>query len=212
MITPTELDQFIICKKCHTLHEKVELKEGSKALCSKCDTVIYSHDSNMIDKTLALVVTAFISLLVAFSFTIITININGLEQSLTLGSLFVVIAENNQYVVGIMLLFLIVIFPFVIIVSMFFLLINMKFKKGDFLVRRLLILLAHLRPWSMIDIFFISLLVAMVKLFDIAQIEIGISFAAFILTLILDIIITKSISFYQLWEEHDRIYRTREVK
>lgn len=208
----SELDNLIICHKCHTLHEKIPLHQGGKALCSQCNILLYQNDKHMLDKTLALVVTAFISLLIAFQFTIITININGLEQSLNLSSLFVVILEHEQYLVGLMLLFLIVIFPFVILVSMFFLLLYMKIDKAGYLVKRLLILLAHLKPWSMVDIFFISLLVAMVKLFDIAQIELGISFAAFILTLILDVIITKNISFYELWEYHDKIYGTKNAK
>jgi len=201
-----ELDKLIICHKCHTLHEKTPLKEGMKAYCSQCDVLLYKNDPYVLDRTLALVVTAFISLVVAFKFTIISININGLEQSLNLTSLFVVILEEKEYLVGLMLLFLIVIFPFVILISMFFLLIYMKMGKAEYLVRRLLILLAHLRPWSMVDIFFISLLVAMVKLFDLAQIELGVSFAAFVLTLFLDAIITKNISFYELWEYHDKIY------
>jgi len=200
------LNNLIICKKCHTLHEKIPLHQGGKALCTKCSTLIYKRDERMLDKTLALVITAFISLIVAFQFNIITININGLEQSLTLGSIFVVIAENEQYVIGIMLLFLIVIFPLTMIVSLFFLLLYMKLEKAGYLVKRLLILLAHIQHWSMIDIFFISLLVAMVKLFDYAQIELGVSFIAFIFTLLLDIIITKNIGFYELWEYHDKIY------
>jgi len=208
----SELNNLIICKKCHTLHQKIPLHKGGKALCTKCNTLIYKRDEQMIDKTLALVITAFISLVVAFQFNIITININGLEQSLTLGSIFVVMAENEQYVIGIMLLFLIVIFPLTMIISLFFLLIYMKLGKAGYLVKRLLILLAHIQHWSMIDIFFISLLVAMVKLFDYAQIELGVSFIAFIFTLLLDIIITKNIGFYELWEYHDKIYGEKNEK
>jgi paraquat-inducible protein A len=208
----SELDNLIICHKCHTLHEKVPLEEGAKALCTQCDILLYKNDPHILDKTLALVITAFISLMVAFQFTIITININGLEQSLNLTSLFTVILEHEQYLVGLMLLFLIVIFPFVILISMFFLILYMKIEKAKYLVERLLILLAYLKPWSMVDIFFISLLVAMVKLFDLAQIELGISFAAFVLTLFLDAIITKNISFYELWEHHDNIYGEKNGK
>jgi len=206
MIKEHKLNDLIICKKCHTLHEKIPLHNKRKALCSKCNIVLYQRDDRMIDKTLALVITAAISLIIAFEFTIITINIQGLEQSLTLGSLFSVIIEYKQYVVGLMFLFLIFIFPIAIISSMFLLLLLMKLKKGAYLTKRLLILLAHLRPWSMIDIFFISLLVAMVKLFDYANIELGVSFIAFSFTLILDIIITKNIGFNELWEMHTKIY------
>jgi paraquat-inducible protein A len=210
MITNHELDQFIICKKCDTLHRKIPLHQGGKALCSKCDTLIYRRNDKMIETTLALVITTLISLIVAFQFTIVTININGLEQSLTLASLFAVLIEHKQYVVGVMFLFLIVIFPLMILSSMFFILFFMKIKKYSYSVKRLLILLSYLKHWSMIDIFFISLLVAMVKLFDYARIELGISFVALILTLILEFIITNSISFHELWEKYESIYRGKD--
>ena len=206
MITEEELDNLIICKKCHTLHKRVPLSHNKKAFCSKCDILLYQDNSNTLDKTLALVIASAISLFVAFKFTIVTINIQGLEQSLTLYGLFMVILEQQQYIVGIMFIFLIVIFPITIILSMLILLILMKFKKGGYLTHRLLILLAHIRPWSMVDIFFISLLVAMVKLFDYAYIELGVSFVALVFTLILDIIITKNLSFYELWDLHTKIY------
>ncbi len=206
MITEEELDNLIICKKCHTLHKRVPLSENKKAFCSKCDILLYQNSTNTLDRTLALVIAAAISLFITFKFTIITINIQGLEQSLTLYALFMVILEQQQYIVGMMFIFLIVIFPITIISSMLILLTLMKFKKGKYLTQRLLILLAHVRPWSMVDIFFISLLVAMVKLFDYAYIELGVSFIALIFTLILDIIITKNISFYELWDLHRKIY------
>ena len=208
MINEQELDNLIICKKCHTLHEKISLPNKKKALCTKCNVVLYQEDKNIIDKTLALVLAAAISLIIAYQYTIVTINIQGLEKSLTVGSLFMVIMENEQYIVGVMFIFLIVIFPITIIFSMLTLLYLMKIKKAPYLTKKLLILLAHIRPWSMVDIFFISLLVAMVKLFDYAYIELGVSFIAFIFTLILDIIITKKVSFYELWDKHTEIYGT----
>ena len=212
MLSNQELDNFVICKKCNTLHRKIPLHQGGKALCSKCDTLIYRRDDNMMDKTLALVVTAVISLVVSFQFTIISININGLEQSLSLISLFAVLIEHQQYVVGIMFLFLIVLFPFMMLSSMFFVLLFMKIKRYSYAVKRLLILLSHIKHWNMLDIFFISLLVAMVKLFDYARIELGISFMAFFLTLGLELIITKNISFDELWKKYENTYGENDDK
>jgi len=206
MIRNHELDHFIICKKCDTLHRKIPLHKGAKALCSKCDTLIYQRNDNMIEKSLALVITTIISITIAFTFTLITININGLEQTLSLTSLFAVLIEHQQYIVGLMFLFLIVIFPLMILSSIFFILLFMKIEKYGYSVKRLLILLSHLKHWSMLDIFFISLLVAMVKLFDYARIELNIGFIALILTLILELILANGISFYQLWERYEIIY------
>jgi len=105
-----------------------------------------------------------------------------------------------------MLSFLIFIFPLVIIISMILLLSLMKFKKSGYLVRRLMILIAKILPWSMIDIFFISLLVAMVKLFDYAQLELGSAFWSLIIVILLDIFIFKRITFSDLWDEYRKIY------
>jgi len=206
MLSNEELDQFIICKKCETLHKKIPLHQGGKALCSKCNTLIYKRDDNMMEKTLALVLTSLISLIIAFTFTIISININGLEQSLSLISLFYVLLEHQQYIVGLMFLFLIVLFPIIMLYCMFLILFFMKIKKYGYAVKRLLILLSHLKPWNMLDIFFISLLVAMVKLFDYARIELGIAFVALALTLVLELIIIKNINFDELWKKYENIY------
>ena len=204
-----ELNNLVICKKCHTLHKKIKIHKDTKALCSYCNTVIYRNTKQLSRTTLALSFTALIFLIVAFLFDIITININGVYKSLTLESLFVVIFQQGYYIVGIMLLFLIVIFPFVILTSIIILLTLIHFKKAGYTVKRLLILIAKLQHWSMIDIFFISILVSMVKLFAYAQIELGISFFSFILLLILDIIIIKRISFNELWILYERIYLTK---
>lgn len=212
MFNEEALDQLIICKKCHTVHTKVALGEKKKAFCSNCGLLLYHQDENILDKTLALVIAAILSLFIAFNFTIISINIQGLEQSLTLTSLFLVLTEHKEFVVGILFLFIIFFFPIMILFSMLLLLLLMKLEKGGYTTKRLLILLAHLKPWNMVDIFFISLLISMVKLFDIANIELGIAFVAFVFTLILDIIITKNLSFYELWEIHTGIYGKEDEK
>lgn len=204
-----ELDSLVICKKCHTLHKKIKIHKDTTAICSYCNTVIYRHTKHLYRTTLALSFTALIFLIVAFLFDIVTININGVYKSLNIQSLFIMIFQQGYYLVGIMLLFLIVIFPLAILVSIILLLILMQYKKAGYTVKRLLILIAKFQHWSMVDIFFVSILVSMVKLFAYAQIELGISFFSFIILLILDIIIIKKISFNELWILYERIYIKR---
>jgi len=205
-MTDNELDNFIICKKCHTLHRKIKLHKGTKALCKQCGSVIYRDHHNLIDNTLALSWVLLISFIIGFSFSIMSININGISQNLDLPSLIMVIFDNEYYIVGIMLTFLIFIFPLSIIIALIILLTLMKLKRSKHLVKQLLIFIAKIHHWSMIDIFFISLLVAMVKLFDYAQLELGIAFGAFVLIMLLDIFILKRISFADIWDEYDKVY------
>jgi len=201
-----ELDKFIICKKCHTLHRKIRLHKGTKALCQQCNSMLYREHQNLVENSLAISWVMLIALILGFSFSIINININGIYRELDLPSLIMVIFDNEYYIVGVMLSFLIFIFPLVIIISMIMVLTLMKLEKSGYLVKRLMILIAKILPWSMIDIFFISLLVAMVKLFSYAQLELGIGFWALITVILLDIFIFKRITFSDIWDKYIEIY------
>ncbi|MCW8821401.1 MAG: paraquat-inducible protein A, partial [Sulfurovum sp.] len=54
------LDNLIICKQCSTLHEEVPIKDGTKACCTECGSILYRYDSKLIDHGLALSITGFI--------------------------------------------------------------------------------------------------------------------------------------------------------
>ncbi len=201
------MDNFIICKKCHTLHRKIKLHHGTKALCQRCNTLLYRHHQNFIDRLLALSLVELIALIVSFSFTIIRINLNGVYRGLDFSSMFYTIFHHHYYIVGIVLLFFIFIFPLVILLSLILALILMKLKSSKYLVKRLLILIAKISHWSMIDIFLLSILVAMVKLFNYAQLEFSVAFTALILVILLDIFTLKRITFSDIWDEYEQIYK-----
>jgi len=75
----------------------------------------------------------------------------------------------------------------------------LKLRRGKQLTKELLILLSHISPWNMADIFFISILVAIVKLIAFGEIHIGISFWALMVFVLIDIYITKSIKLTEIW-------------
>ncbi len=105
------MDRLIICKKCHTLHRKIKLHNGTKALCQQCNSLIYRHHDRGIDRLLALSWVALITLIVAFTFSIMSISINGGLSNLAIISIFETGFDREYYLMGGMLLFLIFIFP-----------------------------------------------------------------------------------------------------
>jgi paraquat-inducible protein A len=82
----------------------------------------------------------------------------------------------------------------------------LKMKRGAKVTKELLVLLSHIRPWSMADIFFISILVALVKLVAFGQMHIGIAFWALMIFVAIDIYITKSIHLSEIWMLRKRIF------
>ena len=96
--------------------------------------------------------------------------------------------------------------PLTLIVNFIILLIFMKLKINERAVKKMLVVLSALVPWNMVEIFLISILVAMVKLIGYAEINFGISFWALILFVIIDIYMTKNISMIALWGLKERVY------
>lgn len=204
------LDNYIICHKCHTLHKEVPVENGSKARCVECGAVLYRHDSKLVEHGLALSITGFVFFVLANAFPLVQIEILGLEQFITIPKTFMTLFENGFYIVGVICALLIFVFPFMIFSINILLFTLFKIEKGEKIIKELLILLSHIKPWSMGDIFLISVLVALVKLIGYAQIHMGIAFWALILFVLLDLYITKTIHISEMWMLRKRIFLERE--
>ncbi len=206
------LDNFVICHKCFTLNEEIPIEDGNKALCSECGGILYRYDSKLIDHGLALSLTGFIFFVLANLFPLIQIDILGSEQFITIPKTIFSLFENGFYIVGFVCVFLIFIFPLMIFLINILLFTLLKIERGEKLTKELLILLSHITPWSMADIFFISLLVALVKLIAFGQIHIGISFWALMIFVLIDIYITKSLHLSDIWMLRKRILLNKDNK
>lgn len=193
------LDDLIICHHCYTLHEEIPIHDGSKACCSECGHVLYRYDSKLVNHGLALSITGLIFFVLANLFPLLKMDILGNEQFITIPKTIYSLFDSGFYIVGFICFFLIFIFPLMIFVINMILFVLLKMKRGVKLTKELLVLLAHITPWSMADIFFISILVALVKLVAFGQMHIGIAFWALMIFVAIDIYITKNIHIAEIW-------------
>jgi paraquat-inducible protein A len=201
-----DLDNYIICHKCHTIHRKIPIRNGSKALCSRCKMALYRKNDRLVEQGLALSIAGLILFILANIFPLIKINILGTDSFITTISMIVSLLDSGYYIVSLFILYLIIIFPimiFIIYISTFTLL---KLKRGRVLTKELLILLGNIEPWHMSDIFLVSILVSIVKLFDMAKIYIGISFWALFAFVLINIYISRNIHLGELWILRKNVY------
>ena len=199
------LDNYILCHQCFTLHKEVPIKDGSKACCTECGSILYRYDSKLVNHGLALSITGLIFFMLANVFPLVQMDILGTEQFITMPKTIFSLIDNGFYLVGFLCLFLILIFPLMIFIINTLLFLFLKLERGTKITKELLIILAHITPWSMADIFFISILVALVKLIAFGQIYIGIAFWALMVFVFIDIYITKRIRISELWILRKRV-------
>lgn len=201
------LDHYIICRKCHTLHEEIPIHDGTKACCSECGAVLYRYDGKLAEHGLALSISGLILFILANAFPLVKIEILGHEQFITIPKTFIGLFEGGFYLVGLICTFLIFVFPLMVFLSYSVLFALFHMKKREKIIKELLILLSYIMPWSMSDIFFVSILVALIKLIGYAQIHIGVSFWALIGFVVLELYITKNLHIYELWMLKKRIFQ-----
>ncbi len=206
MLSNRELDKLVICKKCATLHKKIVLSRKTKAICTTCHSTLYRKHEDLLNKSLALSLTTLIFFITANLFPIVTIDFAGSINGITLSSVFLTMFEKQFYFAGMLSAFVIFLLPLTLIVNFVILLIFMKLKINERAVKKMLVVLSALLPWNMVEIFLISILVAMVKLIGYAEINFGISFWALVLFVFIDIYMTKNISMIALWGMKERVY------
>lgn len=200
------LNHYIICQQCYTLNEELPIEDGSKACCAECGEILYRYDSKLIDHALSWSITGLIFFALANAFPLVMIDLLGSEQFITIPKTIASLFANGFYIVGFLCLFLIFIFPLMIFLINIVLFTLLKTGRGEDLTKELLILLSRITPWSMADIFFISILVALVKLIAFGQIHIGISFWALMAFVLIDLYITKSIRIPEIWMLRKKIF------
>ncbi|MDQ7085429.1 MAG: paraquat-inducible protein A [Sulfurovum sp.] len=200
------LDNYIICHQCLTLHEEIAIADGSHACCTGCGGVLYRYNTQRIDHGLALSITGLIFFALANFFPLVQIEVLGTEQFITISKTIFTLFESGFYLVGLICAFLIFIFPLMIFLINLCVFALLKAQKGKKITKELLVLLAYITPWSMTDIFLVSILVALVKLIGYAQIHIGVAFWALLVFVLIDVYLVKRIQIFEIWMLHKRIF------
>jgi len=202
-----DLDKLIICPKCQALHEVVELSNASKAHCASCNTVLYKKDPCLVDKLLAISLSALLFFIISNSFSVIQIDLLGSEEYMNIPAMLWRLFDSGFYIVGLFLTLFLFVLPFMTITI--YLLLGLSFRYGFSAryTKNLLITLSNIRLWNMVDIFLISILIAMVKLVDLFDLHLGIAFYSLIFYVFFDIYLAKSIKTYNLWSTYEERYR-----
>jgi paraquat-inducible protein A len=105
---------------------------------------------------------------------------NGLENHFNAITSFIVLIDNNYQLLALIEFLTIFAIPTVVLLSLIYLLIPLNKGLYPKYGGQVLALVFKLLPWSMVEIFLIGTLVSLIKIISMADIELGLSFYAFI--------------------------------
>lgn len=191
---------WIICEHCDAVYAPVPLLSGQKSLCLRCGGVLERGHGFNIQQLFALSVTASILFLFANIFPVISISLKGLGNAATLWESVQALAEGQITLIAAVAGLCIILAPGLQIVLLCWLLsyANVGLRAPGF--RLCMRTLEQLRPWSMLEVCLLGIMVAIVKLGGMLSVHPGLGlWALAMLTVLIILISGKSIR--RLWTE-----------
>lgn len=190
---------YISCPHC----ESVNYDHNGIIHCRRCSSKIYHSKHIGFQKSLAYLVTAMILFIPANIYPILITEQFGHKEANTILGGIIVLWDNGSYPIALIILFASIFVPIVKFILILYLLISTKFtfytKKIDKL--KLFHLTEFIGPWSMIDVFVVSILAALVQMTSV-QIYPGTAITAFALMVFFTLLSAISFDTRVIWENH----------
>jgi len=190
------------CHGCGLLVRKRHAAKGQALRCPRCAAPIHDRKPDSLQRTAALVFTAAVLYVPANLFPIMTVISFGKGDPQTILSGVVHLAHGGMVSLALLVFFASVLVPVLKLVGITFLLWSVhrrwKWRPRD---RTLLYrIIESVGRWSMIDIFMISILVALVKLGKVATIETGLGATCFASVVVITMFASMSFDPKLIWD------------
>jgi paraquat-inducible protein A len=175
-----EQDKYVACEVCDTVHHKQHLAGLATARCTRCGSTLYRHVGlRSADRQLAIAFGALIVFLIANAFPIVELETNGLTTRTTLIEAIINLVNGDRTLIAVMVGFATIVFPLTEMVALIYLLLPLRFgqkARGFDIVLRAV---QAVRPWGMIEVFMLGVLITVVKMTSIARVIPEIALFAF---------------------------------
>ena len=156
-------DKLIRCPVC----DAVNIDKGKKNSCRRCGSAIYHHQNFSTEKSWAFLITAIIAYIPANLYPMLVTSAFGTKEASTILGGVMLLWELKSYPVAAIIFFASIMVPVMKFLILIYLLISVKYplgkdKKVD--KHKLYYLTEVIGPWSMIDVFVVAILVALIHL------------------------------------------------
>ncbi len=192
------------CRDCGQFQLVPALPPAARAHCLRCDAVLRHTHRDPLWTQLALNLTALFLLLIAVPSVLMLVGTAGQIHVADMFSGPVGLDQHGMWELAAVVLFTTVAAPALKIACMLYVLIGLRLPRPPRHIRTVFAWVEHLRPWSMIEVYLLSIFVAYVKLQAIVFIQIGVAIyalGALLLTMIAaDVLLDAQF----IWEEMER--------
>ena len=156
-------DKLIRCPIC----DAVNIDKGKENSCRRCGSAIYHHRKFSTEKSWAFLITAMIAYIPANLYPMLITSAFGSREGSTILGGVILLWELESYPVAIIIFMASILIPITKFLILIYLLISVKYPLGkDKKVNKhkLYYMTEVIGPWSMIDVFVVAILAALIHL------------------------------------------------
>lgn len=165
--------QWVICEHCDSVYQRVDLQNGQVARCERCQAILYRASRLDVERWLALTIAAGIMFLIANLCPLVRISLQGLHNQATLWQSAAALAQGPVALIALPAAASIIVVPFLQIVLLGWILLFARRKKRAPGFAPAMRMLGVLRPWSMVEVCMLGILVAIIKLSSFLEVAPG---------------------------------------
>ena len=170
---------LVACHECDALHRLERLKPGQTAHCHRCSAELYRDARHDVDEALAYTTAAAIAFVIANFFPFLGLKLAGRIEENIVASGVVALTKSGQIELGVLVALTSIIFPAVTLLGLLWILLPLKLGKFPPFAATVFRIITALGPWTLMGVFMLGVLIAFVKLGDLATIVPGVSLFAF---------------------------------
>jgi paraquat-inducible protein A len=169
---------LIACHECDALQRVPDAPTGA-VICHRCGAHLHRLGPYDIGRALALAVTALILFIVANAYPMVVLEVQGNRITTTLLHAVRELWREDVQLVAVLVFVTVIVVPVTQIGAMLYVLVPLQLGKVPPFVEIPLRLFQVAKPWGMVEVFILGILVSLVKLAHMAHVVTGVALWAF---------------------------------
>lgn len=170
---------IVACHECASVHRMAALQPGQTAACTICGAKLYREQSDSIEWVLGLTIAALILFVVANLLPFMTLKLEGREQPSTIMTGVLGLHDDGMWPLAALVFAAAILMPLLKLLTLLYVLLPLHFDRRPWGMAPLFRWIETIHPWAMMEVFLLGVIVAYVKLIDLATIELGVALFAF---------------------------------
>lgn len=196
------------CPSCDLIFDLGKLPDGATASCSRCGTYLTNRREDALTRVMAFSSAALVTMLMACAFPFMQFSRAGFENTMTLPQTVIELWRNDMPWLAALVAGFILIIPVTVMGMTLVLALTLSREAHPPWLKGLGSVLFHLHTWSMAEVFFIGVLVSLVKIAHMANVVLGLSFWAYAAFTVLFVMTLSNVDRFQFWQKIEALSPT----